>query len=204
PLTKSPLPHGQSPLPNHCNTPSSSIHASLTPEPILPQGQHFSPSCYLSPPVQQPSPEPPLDDNCVGTPSPEPPQRTRRHASPEDLPGLNPNDRHEHCFDQLLPHQHFIDLDVEDELLDLGKDEEDDAEEDKMFDEYGLPRDADEPPGEQQQPFVLPWENQPDNGPDPDPNHYGDIDPGECCSAFQEHPLIRNTYIDAVVEMSHG
>ncbi|KDN47424.1 hypothetical protein RSAG8_03564, partial [Rhizoctonia solani AG-8 WAC10335] len=166
---------------------------------------HFSPSRHSSPPVRQPSPEAPLDDYCARTPSPTAPRRARRHASPANLPGLNPNDQREYHFDELLPHREFPDLNVDDELLDLDEDEEDEPE-DEMFDEFGLPRVANEPPGEQQQPFVLPWENQPDDGPDPDPDPNPDpdlneeIDPAEYCAAFQEHPLIRNAYIDAFVQ----
>ncbi|KDN34213.1 hypothetical protein RSAG8_12698, partial [Rhizoctonia solani AG-8 WAC10335] len=91
------------------------------------------------------------------------------------------------------------------ELLDLDEDEEDERE-DEMFDEFGLPRVADEPPAEQQQPFGLPWGNQPDNGPDPnpDPDLNEEIDPAEYCAAFQEHPFIRNAYIDTFVQkVSH-
>ncbi|EUC58791.1 hypothetical protein RSOL_278570, partial [Rhizoctonia solani AG-3 Rhs1AP] len=113
------------------------------------------------------------------------------------------NDQCEHRFDQLLPGQSFPDLDVEEELLDPDLEDEDELEEDGLFDEFGFPHADDEPPGNEQ-PFRLPWENQLDNpDPNPEPEPDEDVDPAEYCAAFQEHRLIRNAYIDAVVQKVH-
>ncbi|KDN42594.1 hypothetical protein RSAG8_06737, partial [Rhizoctonia solani AG-8 WAC10335] len=185
-----------------CNAPEllAIIGGGIHGQPLPPPPHAESPR-HSSRLVQPPSPVLPLDDNHAHAPSPNAPRRVRRHASPANLPGFNPIDRHEHRFDELLPRQAFPDLDVDNELLNMNA-EEDEPEEDEIFDEFGLPRIYHEPPDEDQQPFVLPWENQPAEGPDPDPNPEpdGPIDPAEYCAAFQEHPLVCNAYVDAIVQ----
>ena len=185
---RSPTPNDYSPLENSITLPHS-------PRPYSPPGQDVSPPRRPSPPIWRSCSEPPLDDDLLRTPSPGARRRARRQLSPASLPEIDPNDEHEHHFDELLPRRAFSDLDVDEELLDL---EEDEQEEDELFDEFGQPRGPDEPPGKGQQPFQLPWENQ--AGEDPDPNPDDQIDPAEYCAAFQEHPLIRNAYIDAIVQ----
>ncbi|CUA68980.1 POC1 centriolar protein homolog A [Rhizoctonia solani] len=167
-----------------------------------PTGQYFSPPQHPSPPIRYNTPELPVDDDLLRTPSPGPRRQARRPSSPEELPDIHPDDRREHRFDDLLPRQEFPDLDVDDDLLNLDGDEEPD--DDDPFDDFGLPRGHEEPPGEGQQPFALPWENLPGNDPDdpddPDAEPYEEVDPAEYCAAFQEHPDIRNAYVDVIVQ----
>ncbi|CCO36813.1 hypothetical protein RSOLAG1IB_12102 [Rhizoctonia solani AG-1 IB] len=130
-----------------------------------------------------------------------------------DLPGFNANDQHGHRFDDLGPNQEYANLGVGDDLLgnNGGKEDEDEGKQediDENLDEVddGLPG-ADDPPDREDIPFELPWVQQGDNGPDPEPGN--PIDPAEYCAAFREPALIRNAYVDAVVQKvlhnaSHG
>ncbi|CUA68002.1 hypothetical protein RSOLAG22IIIB_07684 [Rhizoctonia solani] len=164
-----------------------------------PPAKRACPSTTPGPTYSVRFPELPVDDNLLRTPSPGSRRQARSPSSPVELPGIHPNDQREHCFDDLLLRQGFPDLGVDNDLLDLDGDEEPD--DDDPFDDFGLPRFHEEPPSEEQQPFALPWENLPGNKPnDPDPEPHEEIDPAEYCAAFQEHPLIRNTYIDAIVQ----
>ncbi|KAG8682473.1 hypothetical protein FRC11_014829 [Ceratobasidium sp. 423] len=88
------------------------------------------------------------------------------------------------------------------DLLGEGESDEDEEEEEEeeeagdMEAMYGLPGN-DDPPGEGQE-FKFPWGHQNDEEPDPEPDN--PIDPAEYCAAFREHPLIRNAYVDAIVQ----
>ncbi|CAE6410562.1 unnamed protein product [Rhizoctonia solani] len=143
----------------------------------------------------------PFRDNGAREPSRSPP--ARRHASSPDLPGFNPNDRQDHRFDDLGRNQQYVNIGVDGDLLRAGgngdEEEEENAEEEEAGDMeamYGLPG-GDDPPREEQE-FEFPWGDQNDEEPDPEPDN--PIDPEEYCAAFREHPLIRNAYVDAIVQ----
>jgi hypothetical protein len=120
------------------------------------------------------------------------------------LPGFLPNDRQEHHFDDLGPNQQYHDIGVDRELLNnLGAEDEDEDEgegEDEdieIEDIHNLPHERNPPEPEEQQPGLL-WGNRHD--PDEEPNPNDPMNPAEYCAAFREHPLIRNTYVDAVIQ----
>ncbi|EUC57207.1 hypothetical protein RSOL_211920, partial [Rhizoctonia solani AG-3 Rhs1AP] len=134
--------------------------------------QSPSPPCAPSPP-RAPSPIQDIDNEGQHTPSHSPgPSRcaTPRRSPSLDLPGFHPNDLRKYHFDNPGPNQGYANVGVDRELLD-------------NMDNLGV-EDKD------------PYDENLDE--EPDPNK--EVDPAEYCAAFQEHPLIRNAYVDAIVQ----
>ncbi|CAE6392968.1 unnamed protein product [Rhizoctonia solani] len=63
--------------------------------------------------------------------SPAAPDRARRHASPPDLPRFNANDQQDHRFDVLGRNQQYVNIGVDQELLEEGGSDEDEEEEEE-------------------------------------------------------------------------
>ncbi|KAG8729580.1 hypothetical protein FRC11_008433 [Ceratobasidium sp. 423] len=174
-----------------------------------------SPRHQIPPQTREPTPIRELDDGARSVShSPSARGQGGRHTSPPDLPGFNPNDHREHRFNDLGRNQAYADAGVEKELLqaaeedgDEDEDEDKDEDEDEGGDEdegrlgdiYGVPG-GDDPPNQEAIPFELQWEDR--NGPEPDPEPEDPIDPAEYCAAFHEPPLIRNAYVDTIVQKS--
>ncbi|EUC63646.1 transposase family Tnp2 protein [Rhizoctonia solani AG-3 Rhs1AP] len=71
-----------------------------------------------------------------------------------------------------------------------------------MEDILNLPHVRDPPEPEGRQPGLL-WGNE--RNPDEEPIPNDPINPAEYCAAFREHPLIRNAYVDALIQkVRHG